>query len=54
MPFVERREGEVVGVYANAQPGYAEEFLPEETKEVKDYRASIFNGQPEHAGELPQ
>lgn len=28
MPYVERNEnGKVIGIYANAQPGYAEEFV---------------------------
>jgi hypothetical protein len=34
MPYVERREGVVVGLYANAQPGYAEEFLADDDAEV--------------------
>lgn len=35
MPYVERNnEGAVVGLYANLQTGYAEEFLPDEDPEV--------------------
>ncbi|TVR11857.1 MAG: DUF4376 domain-containing protein [Salinarimonadaceae bacterium] len=34
MPYVQRREGRVVGLYANEQPGYAEEFLAEDHPEV--------------------
>lgn len=30
MPWVEQRDGSVVGVYANRQPGYAEEERPED------------------------
>lgn len=28
MPYIEKRDGEIVGVYANPQPGYAEDWLP--------------------------
>lgn len=39
MPFVRRDEsGAVAGLYANAQPGYAEEFLEEDHTEVVAYR----------------
>jgi hypothetical protein len=34
MPYVERRDGKVIGLYANAQPGYAEEFLEEDHADV--------------------
>jgi ribosomal protein L9 len=34
MPYVERREGVVVGLYANAQPGYAEEWLDSDNEGV--------------------
>lgn len=43
MPYVERAgDGRVVGIYANAQPGYAEEWLEEATIEHT----------PEHSREL--
>lgn len=34
MPYVERRDGKVIGLYANAQQGYAEELLAEDHAEV--------------------
>jgi hypothetical protein len=37
MPYVERREGVVFGLYANAQPGYAEEFLADDDADVFAY-----------------
>lgn len=50
MPFVERKDGKLVGVYANAQPGYAEEFVEEESAEVQAFRENILKpsaeGQP--------
>lgn len=35
MPYVERRNGVVVGLFANPQPGYAEEFLIDQDPEVE-------------------
>jgi hypothetical protein len=37
MPYVERKDGKVTGVYTNAQPGYAEEFLADEHAEVVEF-----------------
>lgn len=37
MPYVQRNAGKVCGIYANAQPGYAEEFLPDDSAEVLEY-----------------
>jgi hypothetical protein len=37
MPYIERREGVIFGVYANLQPGYAEEFLADDDAEVVAY-----------------
>lgn len=34
MPYVQRENGAVIGLYANAQVGYAEEFLAEDHPEV--------------------
>ncbi|WP_342714455.1 hypothetical protein AAFG22_14865 [Bradyrhizobium sp. B024] len=34
MPYVQRNEGAVCGVYANLQPGFAEEFLADDDAEV--------------------
>jgi hypothetical protein len=34
MPYVERRDGKVTGLYANKQSGYAEEFLEEDHADV--------------------
>ena len=40
MPFVQRDlTGAVKGLYANRQPGYAEEFLPDSNTEVVTYLA---------------
>ena len=30
MPYIERRDGAVVGLYAIAQPGYAEEWVEDD------------------------
>lgn len=38
MPFVQRVAGVVTGVYANRQPGYAEEFLDDDHPDVAAYR----------------
>lgn len=39
--YVERDENKnIKGVYANAQPGYAEERLPEDHSSIVAYRAS--------------
>lgn len=38
MPYVARREGAVVGLYANRQPGYAEEWLADDDAEVLAFR----------------
>lgn len=37
MPFIQRKEGEICGVFANLQPGYAEEELPEDSQEIRDF-----------------
>jgi hypothetical protein len=34
MPYVERRDGKVIGLYANKQSGYAEEFLADNDAEI--------------------
>ncbi len=42
MPYVERgNDGLVKGAYANAQPGYAEEFLPDDDEAVVAFMAEI-------------
>lgn len=51
MPYyVERRDGAVVGLYANAQPGYAEEWLKDGDEEVMSY----LNPVPERKGDDTQ
>lgn len=35
--FVQRTDGKITGVYANAQPGYAEEELPADHPEVVEF-----------------
>ncbi|MBY5698515.1 hypothetical protein [Rhizobium leguminosarum] len=38
MPYVQRDEqGNIIGVYANLQPGYAEEFLPDDDQDLLAY-----------------
>lgn len=37
MPYVSRIDGVVNGTYANEQPGYAEEYLPDDNPEVVVY-----------------
>ncbi|MDZ5448969.1 hypothetical protein [Labrys sp. ZIDIC5] len=41
MPFVQRENGAIVGVYANEQSGYAEEWLEVDDAEVVAFLASI-------------
>jgi len=41
MPYVERRAGKIVGVYANRQPGYADELLADNDAEVAAYYAEL-------------
>lgn len=38
MPYVERKDGGVSGLFSASQPGYAEEFLPEDHPEVLAFR----------------
>ena len=38
MPYVQRRSGKIIGVYANAQPGYAEEHLADDHADVVAFR----------------
>ena len=41
MPFIQRNwKGEITGVFANAQPDYAEEQLPEDHPEIIAFRAA--------------
>jgi hypothetical protein len=37
MPYVQRANGKIVGVYAQRQPGYAEEWLADDDAEVLAY-----------------
>lgn len=41
MVFVQRDSGNIVGVYANLQPGLAEEELPDDDAAVTAFRESI-------------
>lgn len=41
MPYVERRAKKIVGVYANRQPGYADELLADNDAEVAAYYAEL-------------
>lgn len=53
MPYVERDpSNSIKGLYANAQPGYAEEYLPEDDPEVLAFVAliDVFNQQRQDAG----
>lgn len=34
MPYVQRTDGVITGTFANLQPGFAEEFLPDDNPEV--------------------
>lgn len=34
MPYAQRENGAIVGVFANRQKGYADEFLPDDAPEV--------------------
>jgi hypothetical protein len=38
MPYVERKDGKIVGLYSNGQPGFAEEFLEDNHEDVVAYR----------------
>ncbi|WP_421955860.1 hypothetical protein [Polaromonas sp.] len=39
MPYVQRNFiGEMTGIYANSQEGYAEEFLPDDHPEIQDFQ----------------
>jgi hypothetical protein len=37
MPFIERKDGKIAGLYHNRQDGYAEEELPDDNAEVVAY-----------------
>ncbi len=37
MPFVQKIDGKVIGVFKVAQPGYAEEELPEDHPDVQTF-----------------
>lgn len=41
MPFVQRENDAVIGVYASAQPGFAEEWLDDDAPDVSAFLASI-------------
>jgi len=44
MPYVSRNEGGAInGLYANAQPGYAEEYLPDDNSEVVAFTEAAAN-----------
>jgi len=45
--FVERRNGAVCGVYANLQPGFAEEELPEDHADVVEFRVRVNTPDPQ-------
>lgn len=34
MPYVQRQDGRIVGRYANRQPGFAEEWLPDDSDDL--------------------
>ncbi len=38
MPFVERKDGEIIGAYENAQPGRAEDFVAASDAAVSAFR----------------
>lgn len=38
MPYIERRDGKVMGVYQNLQPGYAEEEVRDDCPDLLEYR----------------
>lgn len=38
MPFVQRTSGEITGIFANLQPGFAEEWLPDDDPAIVAYR----------------
>lgn len=43
--FVQRNEsGEIVGVYAARQPGYAEEFLDVKSQEISEFYKRLEEG----------
>lgn len=44
MPYVSRNAGAINGLYANAQPGYAEEFLADNHADVLTYVAATAPG----------
>lgn len=41
MPYVSRTNGVVDGVYISAQPGYADEFLPDGHEDILTYQNPI-------------
>jgi hypothetical protein len=43
MPFVQREEGHIVGLFNLVQPGIAEEFLPDDDTEIVAYRSPVVN-----------
>jgi hypothetical protein len=52
MAFVERRAGAIVGVYANPQPGYAEEQVADKAPEVQAFRDAILAPPRDLAAEI--
>ena len=47
MPYVQRNEnGEISGTFANPQPGFAEEYLPDDDPEVVAFNDAIDNPPP--------
>lgn len=41
MPFVQRENGNIIGIFANRQPGFAEEWLDDDAPDVAAFLASI-------------
>lgn len=52
MPYVERINGRVVGRYANAQPGYAEEFLPDNHTDLQPSAEELAQQQAQQQAKL--
>ncbi|UXS23111.1 hypothetical protein [Agrobacterium tumefaciens] len=39
MPYIERNNGRIVGVYAKKQQGYAEELVPDDDPDLVEFLA---------------
>jgi hypothetical protein len=51
MPFIERVDGKIIGVYALKQDGYAEELVPDDDPDLVEFLSKPIGSRCEEAVE---